>query len=181
MKNELNKKIRGNNAITLIALVITIIVLLILAGITVAQLSGNNLFENAKLAKEKYKHAREIGDETLEDYEDAITGDRGNKYNYSTEEVVVGTWINGKPIYQKTLSFNWNTSTDLYNKQYDYARKWEHGISNIDIIVGKEGIYYNTVSNSYGTFAQSSNEIYNLGIQFNKQVVTLDARFDCKK
>ena len=47
----LNKK---NKGITLVALVITIIILLILAGISIAQLTGNGLFENAKLAKEKY-------------------------------------------------------------------------------------------------------------------------------
>ena len=71
------KKItKDNKAITLIALVITIIVLLILAGITVTQLSGNNLFENAKLAKEKYKIARELEDETLVDYENEINGSR---------------------------------------------------------------------------------------------------------
>ena len=39
--------------ITLISLVITIIILLILAGITISQLIGNGLLEKAKLAKEK--------------------------------------------------------------------------------------------------------------------------------
>ena len=90
----------------MLPLVITIIVLLILAGITIAQLSGNNLFENAKLAKEKYKQARESEDETLEDYEDAITGDRGNKANYSTEEHVIGTWIDNNPLYEKTMELD---------------------------------------------------------------------------
>ena len=90
MKNFKNKS-KEHKAITLIALIITIIVLLILAGITVAQLSGNNLFENAKLAKEKYQQAREQEDEILGDYEDSITGDRGNKLNFSTEEQIIGT------------------------------------------------------------------------------------------
>ena len=98
--------IKNNKAITLIALVITIIVLLILAGITVAQLSGNGLFESAKLAKEKYKKSRDLEDSTLEDYEDAITGDRGNKINYSTNEQDTGIkWIDGKTIWQKSFSF----------------------------------------------------------------------------
>ena len=99
-----NKKIYNKiSGITLIALVITIIVLLILAGITVAQLSENNLFESAKIAKEKYQKAREQEDEIIGDYEDAITGDRGKKVNFSTEEQEIGTWINGKPLYQKTI------------------------------------------------------------------------------
>lgn len=27
-----------------------------------------------------------------------------NKFNYSTEEQLIGTWINGKPLYRKTIS-----------------------------------------------------------------------------
>lgn len=32
--------------------------------------------------------------------------------NYSTEEQVVGTWVDGKPIYQKTLNYSLNSSSD---------------------------------------------------------------------
>ena len=121
---KIKNSIKDYKAITLIALVITIIVLLILAGITVAQLSGNNLFENAKLAKEKYQKAREQEDDIIGDYEDAITGDRGNKVIYSTEEQVVGTWMNGETIYQKSLNITCTdglkaTITDL-NKLVNY-------------------------------------------------------------
>ena len=47
-----------NKGITLIALVITIIILLILAGITISQLSNNGLFDKVKLAKEKSEEAQ---------------------------------------------------------------------------------------------------------------------------
>lgn len=47
------KNIRG---ITLIALIITIIILLILAGVTIAQLTGNGLFEKAQLAANETKY-----------------------------------------------------------------------------------------------------------------------------
>ncbi len=46
-----------NEGITLIALVITIIILLILAGITISSLMGNGLFEKANNASEKSKQA----------------------------------------------------------------------------------------------------------------------------
>ena len=51
-----------NKGITLIALVITIIVLLILAGITIMGLTESGLFKNAKIAKQKtrYAFAKEI-------------------------------------------------------------------------------------------------------------------------
>lgn len=45
-----------NSAITLIALIITIILLLLLSGITISQFSGNGILSKAKLAK---IHSRE--------------------------------------------------------------------------------------------------------------------------
>ena len=42
MKNKLKEQLKTNKGITLIALVITIIVLLILAGVTIATLTGDN-------------------------------------------------------------------------------------------------------------------------------------------
>ena len=44
---------KKNKGITLVALVITIIVLLVLAGITIAQLKGNGLFDKAIRAKDE--------------------------------------------------------------------------------------------------------------------------------
>ena len=60
MKNQEIKANKKNNGITLIALVITIIVLLILAGVTIATLTGENgILTNARKASEQ----TEIGDE----------------------------------------------------------------------------------------------------------------------
>ncbi len=55
---------RDTRGITLIALIITIIVLLILAGISIASLTGSGLFEKAKESKQKSEKAQaeeEIG------------------------------------------------------------------------------------------------------------------------
>ena len=49
---------RDTRGITLIALIVTIIVLLILAGITITQLTGNGIFEKVKEAKEKYNNTQ---------------------------------------------------------------------------------------------------------------------------
>ena len=54
--------------ITLVALVITIIILLILAGITINSLTGSGLFEKTKLAKERYENAEKLENQTLEEY-----------------------------------------------------------------------------------------------------------------
>ena len=64
MKNKRNKLIKASNGITLIALVITIIVLLILAGVTIATLTGENgVLTKAKSAQTQTEQAKE--DENL--------------------------------------------------------------------------------------------------------------------
>lgn len=47
-----------NRGITLISLVVTIIILLILAGITIASLNGSGLFDKSKYAKNQYEEAK---------------------------------------------------------------------------------------------------------------------------
>lgn len=49
----MSKKIRKQEGITLVALVITIIILLILAGISIQALTGTGLFEKTNQAKER--------------------------------------------------------------------------------------------------------------------------------
>ena len=62
-----------NGGITLIALVITIIVLLILAGVTIAALSGDNgILTRAKEAKEKTEQAQKKEEKTLSNMENIL-------------------------------------------------------------------------------------------------------------
>lgn len=58
--NVMKNKMKENTGITLSVLVITIIVLLILAGVSIAMLTGNNgILNQAKLAKENTEVAAE--------------------------------------------------------------------------------------------------------------------------
>ena len=57
---------KGNKGITLVALVITIIILLILAGISISALTNTGIFEKAKDAKEKSEVAEKQQSETLD-------------------------------------------------------------------------------------------------------------------
>ncbi len=67
---KVNYKEKG---ITLIALVITIIILLILAGVTLTTaLSQNGLFQRAKIAGENYKRAESDEAEKLDEYSSEI-------------------------------------------------------------------------------------------------------------
>lgn len=96
MKKVLNTKIKDMKAITLIALVITIIILLILAGVTIGfAMSGNGLFEKSKLAVDKYNNAVNEENSELEksinNIEDFVSGNRDNvskeEYNKLLNEV----------------------------------------------------------------------------------------------
>ena len=69
----LRNTLRRNRGITLIALVVTIIVLLILAGISIAMLTGQNgILNRASEAKEKTRVAQEDETEKLQGYEKII-------------------------------------------------------------------------------------------------------------
>ena len=54
-----------------------------------------------------------------------------NNKNYSIDEQKIGTWINGKPIYQKTFTY----TPDLASRYL-----YQHGISNIDQIINSEAM-----------------------------------------
>ena len=54
MIKKMKNNIKGKKGITLIALVITIIVLLILAGVTIATLTGENRLINKSRTSKKY-------------------------------------------------------------------------------------------------------------------------------
>jgi len=69
------KKTKRQNGITLVALVITIIILLILATISIQSLTNTGLFKKAQESKEKTQNATENQAKTLNEYEDEL-----NKY-----------------------------------------------------------------------------------------------------
>ena len=64
-----------NKGITLVALVITIIILLILAGISIASLTNQGLFTNAKKAANATNEATKLEQNRLTEYETEM-----NKY-----------------------------------------------------------------------------------------------------
>ena len=69
----LRDTLKRNKGITLIALVVTIIVLLILAGISIAMLTGQNgILNRAAEAKEKTEAAQKDEEKTLQRYEDMM-------------------------------------------------------------------------------------------------------------
>ena len=90
MKKELKK----SKGITLIALVITIVILLILAGISISALTQTGLFGRAKQAEQVSKEKEEEENATLGTYEDEIDkylGDKSSTGEKLVDKVKDGT------------------------------------------------------------------------------------------
>lgn len=60
-----------------------------------------------------------------------------NATTYSTTETVVGTWINGKPIYRKVIVLESGT---IHAGYYEY----NHNISNLDKVLNIYGMCYSS-------------------------------------
>ena len=78
-----------NKGITLVALVITIIILLILAGITISSVTNTGLFEKAKEARDKTANAAENQAKILNEYEDALNNYSQGIKKQSVEEITL--------------------------------------------------------------------------------------------
>ena len=76
---------KENKGITLVALVVTIVILLILAGISISTLTNTGIFEKAKDAREKSEVAEKQQSETLDSYEKEL-----NKYTSDNLEENIG-------------------------------------------------------------------------------------------
>ena len=63
---------KKNNGITLVALVITIVILLILAGISISTLTNTGIFQKAKDAKKASENAQKEEDKLISEYEKEI-------------------------------------------------------------------------------------------------------------
>ena len=71
--NNMKRSLKNSKGITLIALVITIIVLLILAGISITMLAGDNsILQKAGEAKEKTEEAQATEQARIDEYADVI-------------------------------------------------------------------------------------------------------------
>ena len=72
------EKTRKNKGITLVALVITIIILLILAGISIQAIENTKILKNAKLAKDKYIDDSKKEDNDINKITEYINSNREN-------------------------------------------------------------------------------------------------------
>ena len=107
----------------------TIIIILILAGITISQLTGTGIFEKAKEAKGKWENAQNEEETYIakkaNEIDRYIGSSRDSELNYSNEEQLVGKWF-GENLYQRTLNFDTNIARDreyITTETYTYIKE----------------------------------------------------------
>ena len=119
----MNKTKRNARGITLIALVITIIVLLILAGVTIAALSGDNgILTKAKEAKEKTEQAQKDEERNLQEITDTMNGVEGYNRNKKANSPKVITGM--IPIKWKNNTWVVCSQDDAEWYNYDDKKEW---------------------------------------------------------
>ncbi len=126
---------KSNNGITLVALVVTIIILLILATISIQSLTNTGLFSKAKEARDKTANAAENQAKILNEYEDELNkyvSDNKNKTDWTGKvnkpKLMTGMTaikFNEPAGDEKAKEGSTVKTTDTDNNWYDYdAKKW---------------------------------------------------------
>ncbi len=115
---------KNTKGITLVALVITIVILLILAGISIQAITQTNLFDKAKQAKNITENAQKEENKVLSEYIDKM-----NEYFPETlsckvknGEIAIGSYVNYEPETLDenklaTLKNNLNTYSGVANDE----------------------------------------------------------------
>lgn len=110
---------------------------------------------------------------------DSAVDSYGTDTTFSTDEHVVGSWIDGSPLYQKTVAINSLT--------LDAETKVAHNIANVDFIANVFGVAFTTTgqsipipfynkSTTYNIFVIADRtyvSVYNYGLVDRKAYVTL--------
>ena len=110
---------KKNPGITLIALIITIIILLILAGIGISLLTQTGLFENAKQAKNAMENAENEENTILSDYDNKINEIVGGAVREESSNKGKVLWKNND-INSEFAAQTVELSDNLEN--YDYVK-----------------------------------------------------------
>ena len=164
--------------ITLIALVVTIILLLILAGVTISQIAGSNgLFQRARQAVEKYKNSAEeeqiqIGmlEQYVSDFS-VVVGDEGeDKASVNIKEFTVSGDAKNKQItvkltvegqaskieYSIDNGKNWTTEETVLEEKTEYEHIFK------DLALGKSYYVRVKVYDTDGKYVEAISDIVTL-------------------
>lgn len=114
---------KREKGITLVALVVTIVILLILAGISISTLTQTGLFGKVKLAKGEYKNSEELENTTLKEYEEKVSsyiGSASRNEGDSKESEYIKSVNFSVNIGKNEIDITINTSIDDISKILGY-------------------------------------------------------------
>ena len=160
------KQRKKENGITIIALVITIIILLILAGVSITALTKSDLLKNAKMAKNATENAQNTENIALADYQEKI-----DQYIESGRDVALSDEVKSY-IDNKVLEVEKVEITDLVSdwkieknnsvkkgdivyldftitKNSSWSTGWNYGIGKIPILENCQNKYYDLTLNGW--------------------------------
>lgn len=158
MKNNIKDK---NLGITLVALVMTIVLLLILAGLTISTLTGSGLFRKAELSKEKTETLKREEEETLNKYENEV-----EKYIDGNRENIDISW---KKLISETGHISDETAINLPDTY-----------SELLIEIGKENMendaYFYTINICKDMLLDNNYKIYSQGYGFPDYMIGVSVK-----
>ena len=144
-QKEKTKIFKHNLGITLIALVITIIVLLILAGVALATLTGNtSIIDNANNAVERYNKSADEDQKVLNQVKDLFAKYMGGEQAGGTEN---DDDDDTPPAQTYTITYNANGGTGIMNSETASAT----GTNGFTAPSGKVFRGWNTLADGSGT------------------------------
>ena len=131
----MNKLFKKEQGITLIALVITIIILIILAAISVQAITGTGLFEKTRQAKNEYENSEKVENTRLQEYVNAIDNEinggessQGTNQNQNTSKKGTKvTTANAKSLYGEAVDYHPSTDPDGVYRVFYYDENGDFG------------------------------------------------------
>ena len=133
---------KSEDGITLVALVVTIIILLIISGVGITVLTQTGLLEKTKEAKKITENATEEENSTLGKYENTInqlTSSRNSDSNIKVESLINKT----DELYNKSDSgYIFNTPTSYSNITSNNNIKLNNSIENYNYIIFEFDSFY---------------------------------------
>lgn len=149
MKNCIKKSLKTSNGITLIALVITIIVLLILAGISISMLSGDNtILQKATDAKQTSERA-EAKEQAQMDIMAWITDKTANHQDASLDDSIVQGILEKKSYVKEAKDTSFITAKGEY--EIPYSELYAATTPTIKYGLQEDGVTFITAPGSHET------------------------------
>lgn len=125
---------------------------IVFAPVKILTLAGlNNIYSNTDDVEIEYFNSN--ADQTAE-----LIDAKQEYANYSYDEKVVGTWVDGSPLYEKTLYFN-NVKLD----KADNTSGLVHGVENIGSVRFVTEVYFDFSGGTNG-WSPANNGLWNNGV-----------------